>query len=351
MKSLNSSQQSKQVAQLAQETGAITPTQSKSDISKPTPTQRHLPPKWGLGVGVLLGGIMIASGIYAYRWWQYNQQYGQKYQTTDDAYVSANIQSVTSRISGVVTEVSFDENQVVFPGMTLVRLDSSNYQVSLAQAKASLELARQQAVLAQKKLDISAHTLLPEPVPVNQRNTKVARTGINRDKMLQVQAINQLQYKTALAAIAQKQADVQKAELQLSYSNITALIGGKVSEKNVQIGQFVQPGQTLVKIVQPHPWITANFRETQIEKIQPGLKVDIKIPAFPSQHFQGKVESISPTAVDKSALQPQEHTKDSSTRSDHVQRIPVKIVFDPQSLRGYESRITPGMSATAVVHF
>jgi membrane fusion protein (multidrug efflux system) len=362
MKRLNSAQQTQHISKLERqqtsvlepEVITITPTESSNDIFQSTTTMKWMLPK--LVLGVFLGAGAIASGIYGYRWWQYNQQYSQKYQTTDNAYVSADIQSITSRIPGIVTEVAVHENQEVFPRMTLVRLDPSSYQLSLAQAKASLELAKQQAALAQKKLDSSAiSSPEPEPFAANKNSTQVNRAAINRDKMLQVQTtnqqkeVNQLQYKTALAAIAQKLTDLEKAELQLSYTNITALTAGKVSSKNVQVGQLVQPGQTLVTIVQPHPWITANFKETQVGKIQPGQKVDIKIAAFPSQHFQGKVDSLSPTSVGRVDLQQQDHAKDNSTNSHDVQQIPVKIVFDHRSIQGYESRITPGMSATAVV--
>ncbi len=356
MKRLNSSQQTKQVAEwektpaLEQGVIDITPTGSKREIPKPPPTLSSLLPK--LVLGVFLGTGAIASGIYAYRWWHYTQQYAQKYQTTNNAYVSADIQPVTSSISGIVTNVAVNENQVVFPQDVLVKLDSRNSVVSLTQAKASLELAKQQAVLAQKKLGSLAMNA-PEPEPVLVNNTQ-AKQAANKNRMLQAQAINQQsditqqQYRVALAAIAQKQADVKKAELLLSYTNITALVAGKVGSKNVQIGQLVQPGQTLLTIVQPHPWIIANFRETQLEKIHSGQKVDIEIAAFPSRHFQGKIESLSPTSV-SIALRPQDRATGNSTNSNNVQQIPVKIVLDPQSIRGYESRITPGMSAVAVV--
>ncbi len=115
------------------------------------------------------------------------------------------------------------------------------------------------------------------------------------------------------------------------------------------MGQQVQPGQTLLTVVQPSPWIIANFKETQLEKIQPGQKVTIKIAAFPSRKFQGLVESLSPTSFGKVAVLPQDNATGNSAKSQEGQRIPVKIVFESKSLQGYESRMTPGMSATAVV--
>lgn len=359
MKRLNFSHRTHQVAELEkqktpvleQDMAAITPTNSNSDVPKPgSPSGRHLLPKLLLLVlSVLLGAGAIASSIYAYRRWEYTQQYDQRYQKTDNAHITADIYHVTSPISGIVTAVTVNDNQVVSPPDVLVKLDQREYQASLVQAKTSLELAQQQAALAQKKLEAVTMNAIPRPVPVN-RDTQ-AKQAAMENRMLQAQAIhqqreiNQQQYKTALAAIAQKQADVQKDELQLSYTNITALSSGKVGSKNVSVGQLVQPGQTLITVVQPDPWIIANFKETQLEKIQPGQKVKIRIAAFPSRQFQGKVDSMSPTSAGEFAQVP----TDNSTKSNDVPRIPVKIVFEPESIRGYESRITPGMSAVAVV--
>lgn len=363
MEHLDSSQQNQSFAGLEQQkpvleqnVTAITPTDSASDIKKPVPpSKRHLLPK--VVLGVLLGVGAVGSGIYAYRSWQNTQQYATKFQETDNAYVTANIQSVTSRISGIVTEVAVNDNQVVSPGDVLVKLDKGDYQVSLTQAKASLELAKQQAALAQGNInDVIINTrVLAESKPASVNKNTQAKQAANTNKRLQTQTINQQrqinqqQYKTALAAVTQKQAEVKKAELQLSYTNITALVAGKVGNKNVSVGQQVQPGQTLITVVQPNPWIIANFKETQLEKIQPGQKVAIKIAAFPNRKFRGKVDSMSPTSFGKVALLPQDNATSNSIKSQDVQRIPVKIVFEPESIQGYESRITPGMSAVAVV--
>ncbi|NMG08522.1 HlyD family secretion protein [Brasilonema sp. UFV-L1] len=354
MEHLHSSQQSQSVAGLEgqkplseENVTAITPTNSNRDTKKTVaPSKRHRLPK--LVLGVLLASGAIASGTYAYRWWNYNQQYATKFQQTDNAYVTANISSITSRVSGIVTEVAVNDNQIVSPKDILVKLDNGDYQVSLTQAKASLELAKQQAELARENL-ISASELKP-PRVVNKNNQ--AKQTVNTDKILQVSTLSrqrQQQYKTALATVAQKQADVKKAELQLSYTNITALVPGKVGNKNISVGQQVQPGQTLITIVQPNPWIIANFKETQLEKIQPGQNVTIKIAAFPNRKFRGKVDSMSATSFGKVALPPQDNATSSSTLTQDVQRIPVKIVFEPESIQGYESRMTPGMSAVAVV--
>jgi membrane fusion protein (multidrug efflux system) len=343
MESLDSVQHTQQVAGLEeqktpvveQEVTAITPAATNGDVKTRVPLSRsRLLPI--MVVGVILGAGAIASGIYAYRQWQYAQSFPQ----TDNAYVTADIYPVTSRISGIVNQIAVNENQVVTPGTLLVKLDPQDYQVSLVQAKAALELAKQQAALAQKKIrNVPVPVSAPQLSPLD--NNIQARQNLLQAQATQQRDINEQQYKMALAAADQKQAEVKKAELQLSYTNINALVPGKIGHKNVQVGQRVEPGQTLFTVVQPNPWIIGNFQESQLEKIQPGQKVDIKIAAFPSRKFAGKVDSI--------AFIPQNNSTDNSANTNDLRRIPVKIMFDQPSIRGYESRISPGMSAVVTV--
>ena len=163
----------------------------------------------------------------------------------------------------------------------------------------------------------------------------------------QLTQVNQQQYKAALAAIAQADAQLKNAQLQLSYTDITAPANGRVGNKTVQVGQRVQPGQTLMSLVEQDPWVVANFKETQLEKMQPGQLVEIKIDSLHSQTFLGKVNSFAPASGARFALLPPDNATGNFTKI--VQRVPVKIVFDPQSIRGYESKIAPGMSAVITV--
>ncbi len=149
----------------------------------------------------------------------------------------------------------------------------------------------------------------------------------------------------ALAAIVQAQAQVKNAQLQLSYITITAPVAGLVGNKTVQIGQRVQPGQSLMSVVSSQPWIIANFKETQVSKLQPGQAVEIKIDAFPHRSFMGRVDSLGPASGARFALLPPDNATGNFTKI--VQRFPVKVVFEPASLQGV--RITPGMSASVTV--
>ncbi len=338
MESFNSSQQTQPGTALEEQTRLVPP-DSSNDAQPASPSGRHLLPKVLLGVLLFTG--TVAAGILTYRWWQY----GQRYQQTDNAYVSANIHPVTSRVSGIVTQVTVNDNQIVSPGTVLVKIDPREYQASLIQTKASLELAKQQAALAQENVKLIAdNNYVPLPVPINSNNQSQPQ-AMNRQR-----DINQQQYKTAVAAIAQKEAEVKKAQLHLSYTNIVALVAGKVGQKNVQVGQQVQAGQTLITVVQPNPWIVANFKETQLEKIQPGQKADIRMIAFPGKTFRGTIDSVSPTSFGKVAPFKGENTTSDTTKNSNEQRIPVKILFEPQSLRGHEAKMTPGMSAVVTVN-
>ena len=298
-------------------------------------------------VGVTLGAGAIAGGIYTYRY----LQFAKFHQVTDNAYVSAEIYPVNSRIAGVVMEVANKDNKLVNPNEVLVTLDPREYQVSLAQAKAALELAKQQAELARQNMNNVVTIDAVETVrPVAGNTAAQARIAANKSQTINQQVqLNRQQYKAAQAAIAQKQADLKEAELRLSYTKIPALVGGKLGNKNVRVGQQVQPGQTLMELVQPSPWVTANFKETQLEKIRPGQKALIKIAAFPSRKFIGKVDSISPASFSRFAPTPQNTPSANSNLNNTVQRIPVKILFDAESIRGYESQIAPGISADVTV--
>ncbi len=201
----------------------------------------------------------------------------------------------------------------------------SQAQLGVAAAQAKVAQAREGVATAQAKLAASKGGL-------QQASAKGQQTQVNRS-----------QYEAALAGITQSQAALKDAQLQLSYTNITAPSGGRIGRKSVEVGQRVQPGQPLMAIVSNDYWVVANFKETQLENMKPGQPVEIKLDAFPHHAFAGRVESISPASGAQFALLPADNATGNFTKV--VQRIPVKVVFDPQSIQGYEARINPGMSA------
>jgi membrane fusion protein, multidrug efflux system len=155
------------------------------------------------------------------------------------------------------------------------------------------------------------------------------------------------QFATAQATMAQAEASLEDARLQLSYTIIKAPVSGRVGRKSVEAGQRVQIGQPLMAVVEDHPWVVANFKETQLAKLRPGQRVEIEIDAFPKHKFNGRVDSLAPGSGNEFALLPPDNATGNFTKI--VQRIPVKIVLDDDSVRGYENLLSPGMSSIVTV--
>lgn len=213
----------------------------------------------------------------------------------------------------------------------------------IKQAKARVAQAQQNLSNAQSKLAATRGTM--QQAKAGDRQAEVNRLQTQTSQ--RQTAVSQRQYKAALAAVAQAQAQVENAQLQLSYTTIAAPTNGQVGNKTVQVGQRIQPGQTLMSVVSQQPWVVANFKETQLGKMKPGQTVDIKIDAFADRIFKEKVDSRSAASGARFALLPPDNATGNFTKI--VQRLPVKVVFDPNSIKGYESQISPGMSAVVTV--
>lgn len=163
-------------------------------------------------------------------------------------------------------------------------------------------------------------------------------------KALHVQTqVDTSQFDVAKASISQAQANLNDARLQLSYTKIISPVDGRVGKKSVEAGQRVQPGQQLMSVVADDLWVVANFKETQLEKIRKGQQVEVKIDSFPHHEFLGTVNSVSPGSGASFALLPPDNATGNFTKI--VQRVPVKITFDKESIKGYEDLLVPGMSA------
>lgn len=157
----------------------------------------------------------------------------------------------------------------------------------------------------------------------------------------------QQQYQTDLAAVANAKSALEEAQLNLSYTKIIAPSSGRIGKKTVEEGQRVEPGQPLLTIVADNPWVVANFKETQLKQMHAGQKVEIKIDSFPDHKFEGLVQSFSPASGASFAILPSDNATGNFTKI--VQRLPVKILFTSDSIVGYESRLTPGLSVVTSV--
>jgi len=293
-------------------------------------------------VGVLLTIALIWGGSRLYHSFLYVE--------TDNAQIEGDIYPVISRVPGKVEEVLVRDNQPVKKGDTLIRLDAHDYEVrrdiaaaELLSAQASVKTATEQAFARKaeagaaeatsrkQQADLRRNENLRRQDVISQAEFDGVKAGAEASSSQFAAAGNQ--YQASLAQIPLKQADVKKREaelreaaLQLSYTTITAPASGQVSKKNVQPGQYVSPGQQLIALVgSKELWIVANFKETQLEKIVPGLPVIIKIDAYPGKEFKGKVESLSWGTGAKFALLPPDNASGNFVKV--TQRVPVKIIF------------------------
>jgi membrane fusion protein, multidrug efflux system len=215
----------------------------------------------------------------------------------------------------------------------------ASYQVAVAGQAAAQEQVRQaqaQLVAAQQGV-IRTEALLTN----SQGGLQSAQaTGLET-------RVREGQFAAAQAAVAQATAALEDAKLQLSYTVIKAPVSGRIGRKSVEAGQRVQIGQPLMAVVEDQPWVVANFKETQLEKMRTGQSVEVRIDTFSKHKFYGHVDSLAPGSGNEFALLPPDNATGNFTKI--VQRIPVKIVLDQDSMRGYENLLSPGMSSVVTV--
>jgi membrane fusion protein, multidrug efflux system len=215
----------------------------------------------------------------------------------------------------------------------------ASYQVAVAARAAALEQVHQaqaQLISAQQSVARAESLLMNSEGGLQSAHATRLETRVREG-----------QYATAQAAVAQATAELRDAKLQLSYTIIKAPISGRIGKKSVEAGQRVQIGQPLMAIVEDHPWVVANFKETQLGKMRVGQRVEVEIDTFPKHKFYGRVHSLAPGSGNEFALLPPDNATGNFTKI--VQRIPVKIVLDDSSVRGYENLLSPGMSSVVTV--
>jgi membrane fusion protein, multidrug efflux system len=209
-------------------------------------------------------------------------------------------------------------------------------QSRLAAANVGVQKAQSQLAQAQAGVTTAQAKLAASQGGLQQATASGQQTAVNRS-----------QYAAAQSEIALSQVALKNAQLQLSYLNITAPSTGRIGKKTAEVGNQVQIGAPLMVVVDNDYWVVANFKETQLGKMKTKQPVEVKLDAIPSHIFRGYVDSVSPASGAQFSLLPPDNATGNFTKI--VQRIPVKISLDPQSIKGYESRIAPGMSAEVTV--
>jgi membrane fusion protein (multidrug efflux system) len=304
------------------------------------------------------------------------------YAATDDAFIDGHISQVSTQVSGRVLSLAVEDNQPVAAGAPLLELDPRPFAIQLdqararhAQAEAALVQARAmlplreadaagaaadvraaEADLTQARQDLARYTAI-NPHAITRQQLDQASAGAKSaqarlDSRRQAAAGMRAQVEAERAAIAAAAAalqtagaDVANAELNLSYTRLAAPAPGRVTRRTVEVGNWVQPGQALLAIVQPACWVTANFKEGQLADMHPGQEATISVDAHPDETLHARVDSIqSGTGAVFSSL-PAENATGNYVKV--VQRVPVKLVFEDNPCA--RLNLAPGMSVFAKV--
>lgn len=315
------------------------------------------------------------------------------HESTDDAFINGHIISVSPKIPGKVLAVHVSDNQFVKKGDPLFEIDPRDAEAALAAKKAAVEVARakeQNAVMAVEQAAAHVKTLQAGYAAAEANAAAAAadatkqRSDLKRNKELiaggaiskqdfehskidttaaeatldskkkqleAARAYAEEAKKSAGSALAQKDAaaaEVDEAlaalhqqELQVSYTKVNAPQDGRVTNKAVEPGDYVQIGQALMALVSREVWVTANFKETQLAKMTPGQKAEIEVDAYPARKLHGHLDSIQAGSGSRFSLLPPENATGNFVKV--VQRVPVKIVFDEQP--AVQEVLGPGMSA------
>ena len=332
-------------------------------------------------VVVIIGLAALAMGATfgVTRW-----NFAMAHEETDDAQVEGHISPVLPRVSGYVTQVLVVDNQRVATGQSLLEIDPKELDLKVAAAQAALQnaladKATAEAALAGARAAASTAAANVETALVRQRkapsdlarDSRLFKTGAITDSQLtdtqaaadtaaaQLEAARD-ESRTAEAQIAvasarvagsqtsaaEKASDLDYAKLERSYCTVTAPIDGLVSRKNVEAGQYVQAGQTLLSVAtDTDVWVVANFKETQLTHMKPGQDVEFEADTFPGVIFHGKVDSISGATGARFALLPPDNSTGNFVKV--TQRVPVKIVLSQAP--DAEHPLRPGMSVDATV--
>jgi membrane fusion protein (multidrug efflux system) len=346
---------------------------------------------------IILIVLVVLGGAYG----TYKYMHSLAHEETDDAQVENNMNPIIPRVSGYITKVYVKDNDFVKKGDTLFTIDEKDYVVKVEEARAALAAAEGSYAVARADIGgAQAGVSVSEAnIQSSRGNIEAARVRLtratndyNRYKnlydnrsitkqqfeqaeaaMLETKAqlsvlqqaeaasksqrtasvsrsnVSAKQTEVAQANIKRAQAALAAAELNLSYTIVTAAVDGQVSTIDIQQGQLVQPGQALFYIISTQEsWVVANFKETQLNKMTAGQKVTMTVDAYPDTEFEGELSSISPATGARFSLLPPDNATGNFVKT--VQRIPVKITFTANNDKEKIKKLRPGMNVEVDVH-
>jgi membrane fusion protein (multidrug efflux system) len=326
-----------------------------------------------------IGAMLLASilgGGYVFL------DYAERFQSTDDAFIAARQSALAPKVSGYITAVPVTDNEHVAAGDVIARIDDRDYRIALDQAQAQVGVAeanienidaqisvQQAQIIANQAQVDQAQAALVFAEQENARYQDLAQKGSgtiqNAQKyssqlrqqqaaLASAQATLKLaqrqieslkaQRNSAVASLAQAKAQRDQAQLNLSYTTVTAAQPGRVVNLTAAVGQFAQPGTNLTMFVPDQIWVTANFKEIQLDRMRPGEPVTLNIDAYPERAIRGHVDSVQPGSGTAFSLLPAQNATGNYVKI--VQRVPVKIVMDDPPT---DVALGPGMSVVPTV--
>ena len=327
---------------------------------------------------VVLAVVALAWGAH---WWTT----GRFIEDTDDAYVGGDVTTMAAKVAGYVQAVSVTDNQAVHRGDLLVKIDDRDYRAAVARAQASVAAAGallgnldanerlQRSVIAQADAGVSAaqaestrselddaryrdlatrSAVSQESAQRAQAAAQTAQAGQARAAAAQQGARRQLdviasQRKQAEAALAQAQAELDVALLNLSYTELRAPVDGVIGNRRARVGAYASAASQLLVVVPSHGlWIDANFKEDQLGRLRVGQAVDIHADVDPDRAFKGHIVSLAPATGAQFSVLPPENATGNFTRI--VQRVPVRIALDGRD--GDLALLRPGLSVKASIY-
>jgi membrane fusion protein, multidrug efflux system len=315
----------------------------------------------GLATAIILGSAIVILAIVL--WWLH----ARNYESTDDAFIDTRTVQISAQVAAAIVDVPVTDNQVVEAGAELARLDDRDYVAARDQALANVDNFKAQIASQQAKIDqadkqvAQAQAALTFAQQEADRYEQLVKQGSVTVEQAQQYHSNLLQAQASLAAaqanavatkkqlgVLQAQLESARAQLEQAVANvsrtiITAPVAGRVTQLTAAKGAYAAVGQALMEFVPRDVWVTANFKETQLDLMRRGQPVDIEIDAYPDHIFKGHVDSIQAGSGTAFSLLPAQNATGNYVKI--VQRVPVKIVFNepPDVLLG------PGMSVVPTV--
>jgi membrane fusion protein (multidrug efflux system) len=321
---------------------------------------------------------LLLVAVAGYLYWDYTSHY----ESTDDAFIAARQFAIAPQVAGYVTAVPVTDNQHVNKGDTIAQIDQRDYLAALAQAQAQVagaeagihnidaqistqdaQIAANQAQVGQAQANLElARVTWGRDQPLVNKGWATAQQGTIDVQTLKAQQASvdsaqatlkvaqrqvdtlKAQRASAEASLAQAQAQRDQAALNLGYTTVIADQPGRVVNLTGAVGQYAQAGTNLTMFVPDEIWVTANYKETQLDHMRPGQPVDMEIDAYPERDFRGHVDSVQPGSGPAFSLLPPENATGNYVKI--VQRVPVKIILDNPPT---DVSLGPGMSVVPTV--